>query len=599
MKRFLNNFGIIVLIIVFAGMVMGIAETRVGYQYDFWPNVDGTLDLGTSSKEWQDAHIDGTAYLDAVSLAGTITPETTNVPDLGSSSKQFKDGYFDGKLYTDAIDFNGTAISSTAAELNILDDVTADKDEINLLDGSVAGTAVASKALSLGTNKNVDTLVIADGGLYLGSGAGTSVSSTATELNMVDGSTAGTAVASKALVLGTNKNTDTLVIADGGLYLGSGAGTSVSSTATELNMLDGSTAGTAVASKALVLSTNKNVDTLVIADGGLYLGSGAGTSVSSTAAELNMIDGSTAGTVVASKAVVVDGSKQVNEWTVTGATTVAAVTLSAETTVSGNHDIVLADDTTGGNAGAKKQIEGLPKIKMLTLSTMTNGSTETTSYMDDTPGGEWGPEGGTADPTDTEGATYYKIGSKSLKLAWLDAAVDGDGVKATLVEDDLEANESIGFWFRTDTALTAAWLELVLTDDGGARTYNFPEVATTDTWTWIEINISDLAAGTGDAVTEVKILISAAGASGLGDFNCWVDGMWKWDADDEESLGADIVQDGVLSVMTVLDGQGSANRMLLLTENTDYFIHYQSTDALVIITDQSTYAGIALIAYTD
>lgn len=66
-------------------------------------------------------------------------------------------------------------------------DITASAAEVNLIDGSVAGTAVASKALVLGANKNVDTLVIADSGLKLGAGAGTAITSTAAELNVLDG----------------------------------------------------------------------------------------------------------------------------------------------------------------------------------------------------------------------------------------------------------------------------------------------------------------------------------------------------------------------------------------------------------------------------
>ena len=65
--------------------------------------------------------------------------------------------------------------------------VTASSAELNLLDGTTAGTVVASKALAVGATKNLDTLVIADGGLYLGAGAGTSVTSTAAELNILDG----------------------------------------------------------------------------------------------------------------------------------------------------------------------------------------------------------------------------------------------------------------------------------------------------------------------------------------------------------------------------------------------------------------------------
>jgi hypothetical protein len=64
-------------------------------------------------------------------------------------------------------------------------DITASAAEVNLIDGSVAGTAVASKALVLGANKNVDTLVVADSGLKLGSGAGTAITATAENINNV------------------------------------------------------------------------------------------------------------------------------------------------------------------------------------------------------------------------------------------------------------------------------------------------------------------------------------------------------------------------------------------------------------------------------
>ena len=77
-----------------------------------------------------------------------------------------------------------------------------------MIDGSIVGTAVASKAAVLGADKNLDTIAIADGGLKLGAGAGTAVTATAAELNLIDGSIAGTSVISKALVLGTNKNVD-------------------------------------------------------------------------------------------------------------------------------------------------------------------------------------------------------------------------------------------------------------------------------------------------------------------------------------------------------------------------------------------------------
>lgn len=48
---------------------------------------------------------------------------------------------------------------------------------------AAAGTVDASKVVQVGTNKEIDTIVIADGGLKLGAGAGTAVGATAAEIN--------------------------------------------------------------------------------------------------------------------------------------------------------------------------------------------------------------------------------------------------------------------------------------------------------------------------------------------------------------------------------------------------------------------------------
>jgi len=86
----------------------------------------------------------------------------------------------DGTLETDALSIAGTTVTSTAAELNILDGVTSTASELNILDGV---TSTASE------------LNILDG-----------VTSTTAELNLLDGSTAGTVVASKAVVVDSNKD---------------------------------------------------------------------------------------------------------------------------------------------------------------------------------------------------------------------------------------------------------------------------------------------------------------------------------------------------------------------------------------------------------
>jgi len=78
----------------------------------------------------------------------------------------------------------GRANKFGAALAKRLSDV--DADEVAYLTDVVAGTVTASKAVVVGANKNINTIVIADGGLKLGSGAGTAVTATAAELNELD-----------------------------------------------------------------------------------------------------------------------------------------------------------------------------------------------------------------------------------------------------------------------------------------------------------------------------------------------------------------------------------------------------------------------------
>src|SRR5574340_1586271 len=128
---------------------------------------------------------------------------------------------------------------------------------------------------------------------------------TATELGYLDGALTTNLVASKAAILGTG----------GALTLG-GSLTAVGSIIigsadldeTDLEKLDGITNGTVAANKAIIPTTDKHIDALVISDGGLALGAGAGTAVTATAAELNYLDIAALGTGAASKAIVLDAN---------------------------------------------------------------------------------------------------------------------------------------------------------------------------------------------------------------------------------------------------------------------------------------------------
>ena len=259
------------------------------------PDDDNTYDLGSSSQQWKDIYIDGVAYLDAIDFNGTtitataaelnildgvtstatelnlldgVTATTTelNYVDVATagtveaskavvvdSNKDFTgarnititgeidaatldisgNADIDGTLETDALSINGTTVTSTAAELNILDGVTSTATELNLLDGVTATTAELN--MLDGVTSTATELNLLDG-----------VTSTTAELNILDGVTA-TAAEINTLD-GITSTVAELNILDG-----------VTASATDINLIDGITNGTVIASKAIITDSNKDI----------------------------------------------------------------------------------------------------------------------------------------------------------------------------------------------------------------------------------------------------------------------------------------------------------------------------------------------------
>jgi cytoskeletal protein CcmA (bactofilin family) len=108
----------------------------------------GTLTLG-------DANTDNIVFGGEVD--SNIIPDDDDTYDLGSSSQQWRNLYIDGTAYIDTLDLNGTAVTSTAAEINIIDGGTAassvtiaDADRLILNDdGTMKQIAVTSLAAYL------------------------------------------------------------------------------------------------------------------------------------------------------------------------------------------------------------------------------------------------------------------------------------------------------------------------------------------------------------------------------------------------------------------------------------------------------------------
>ena len=96
-------------------------------------------------------------------------------------------------------------VTSTTSELNILDGVTSTASELNLVDGSSAGTIANSKAVIYGSSGEVNATTLQI--------AGTSITSTAAELNILDGVTA-TATELNIMDGDTSASSTTLVDAD-------------------------------------------------------------------------------------------------------------------------------------------------------------------------------------------------------------------------------------------------------------------------------------------------------------------------------------------------------------------------------------------------
>ena len=131
------------------------------------------------------------------------------------------------------------------------------------------------------------------------------------------------------------------------------AGTTVTSTGAELNLVDGSSAGTIVNSKAVVYSSGGQVNGTTLAI--------AGTAISADAAEINVLDGVTAGTVIASKALVADANIDI-----TGGRniTISGELDAATLDISGAADIAGALEATGAitNNSAAVKVAGVETI---------------------------------------------------------------------------------------------------------------------------------------------------------------------------------------------------------------------------------------------
>jgi hypothetical protein len=283
------------------------------------PDDDDTYDLGSASQEWRDLYIDGTAHIDTLdvdanaTVAGTlgvtgvltttatqvatggitsgsnIVSDTDSTDDLGTTSVRWANLFVDGITATDQITAtgftgtldgilgSGTAAAATvttldtsgAVNLNLTTDSTSSTSGALIVDGGVG----IAKKLFVGTDLDVDgttnlDAVDIDGAVQLDATLTVGANDQGYDVILYgDTASANMTWDTSADDLIFNGAAG-LVVPDGQLTLGS---TAVTSTAAELNLLDG-------------------VSGLVQADLTKLA------AVDSTAAELNIVDGGTSAT---------------------------------------------------------------------------------------------------------------------------------------------------------------------------------------------------------------------------------------------------------------------------------------------------------------
>mgnify|MGYP003311541094 CR=1 FL=1 len=155
------------------------------------PDDDGSFDLGSSSKEWKDLFIDGTAHIDTLDVdenAGiignltvtgnsvmngnvdlgnatgdTITatgrfdsdlvPSTDGARDLGGASLEWKDLYVDGVAYLDSVESDGGSFGNI--QIAETGDNEIDTESGNLTLDSAGGTVAIDDNLTVSGNGTV------------------------------------------------------------------------------------------------------------------------------------------------------------------------------------------------------------------------------------------------------------------------------------------------------------------------------------------------------------------------------------------------------------------------------------------------------------
>ena len=318
------------------------------------PVTDNDIDLGTSSVEFKDLFIDGTAHIDTLdvdvnaTIAGTLG--VTGVL-TGSSLDISGDIDIDGTSNLDVVDIDGAVDMATTLTVAGNVDFNGDLDvdgttnlDVVDIDGAVdmattlavAGNVDFNGDLDVDGTTNLDVVDI-DGAVDMASTLAVAGVLTGASLDI-----------SGDIDIDGTSNLD-IVDIDGAVDM-----------ATTL------TVGGEITAASLDISGNVDIDGTLETDA-LSLN---GTTVTATAADINLIDGITNGTVIASKAIITDSNKDITggrNITISGELDAATLDISGDADIDGTLE---ADAITIGGTTLAETISD-------TVGAMVSSNTET------------------------------------------------------------------------------------------------------------------------------------------------------------------------------------------------------------------------------
>ena len=478
---------------------------------------------------------------------GAILPSTDDNIDLGSSSAQFKDGFFDGTLEADAITVGGTsvltggAVTAITSVLNTSLVVGRDADndidfgtdnnilfrasgadQIKLVDGALA--PVTDNDVDLGTSSlefkdaffdgTVTTDALAadtaniDGGSVDGATLGTNSAITQAVIDNIniDGAT-----------IGHTSDTDLLTLASGVVTVAGEVsmttldigGTNVTSTATELNILDGVTSTTA---EINLIDGGATIGTTAVADGDGILHNDGGTMRVTSAATFKTYfqSGVTASGVVADD--ISSGDAAVNLTTSSGNITIDAAANDSDIIFKGTDNtaditMLTLDGSEAGKATFNDQVV-IGDGKLVLNSTAVTSTAAELNLLDGVSG--------------LVQADFTKL-----------AAVDSTAAELNIVDGGTSA-----------TSTTVADADRVVLNDNG---------------TMVQVAVTDLAAYFDDEITAMPNLTSVGTLTTLTVDNIIINGTTIGHTDDTDLI---TVADGIATVageisVTTLDIGGT------------------------------------------